>query len=251
MRHPPHKPALPRHGHDDGKGWIHGIHPIHEALRAGRRPVKTILLAREKEDAETAPLLKLARTLGVALQPSSRESLDKRFPGAVHQGIAAEVGPYPFVEIETLAESPVIVILDGIEDPHNFGAIVRAGVALGVGGFVIAQQRSAPVSAAANKASAGAIEHARIAKVGGIPQALANLKRDGRWLIGLAMAGDIPVAKLREYRPLGLVIGAEGEGLHRLAAERCDGLCSIKMHGPLESLNASTAAAIAIHAALA
>src|SRR6185369_8091670 len=105
----------------------------------GRRPVRTVLLAREKEDAEVAPLLKLARGLGVAIQPSSREALDKRFPGAVHQGVAAEVGPYPFVELSSFADAPVIVILDGIEDPHNFGAILRAGVALGVGGFVIAQ----------------------------------------------------------------------------------------------------------------
>jgi 23S rRNA (guanosine2251-2'-O)-methyltransferase len=228
---------------------IYGLHPVLEALRAGRRPVRALLLARDLGDPALAPLLALAREKGTPVAATTRDALERRLPGAVHQGILAEAGGYPFVPLADLDEDPVIVILDGVEDPHNFGAIVRAGVGLGVTGFVIAEHRSAPLSPAALKASAGALEHARVAKVSGIPQALTHCKAGGRWLFGLAAGGDLPVDKLREYRPLGIIAGAEGSGLHRLVQERADGLTAIPMAGPLDSLNAATAAAIAIYAA--
>lgn len=250
--HPPRSapPPRPASGRGAEGREVYGLHPIQELLKAGRRQVRAIFLARH-EDAEVAEIIAAARAVGASIQTVHRETLDKRFPGGVHQGIAADAGPFPFCELEDLADEPVITVLDGIEDPHNFGAIVRAGVALGASGFVIGGHRSAPLSPAAFKASAGALEHARIAKAGGIPQVLHNLKQAERWIAGLAMNGTTPLTKLPGYRPLALVIGAEGDGLHRLATERCDFTVSIPMRGPLDSLNASTAAAIALYAALA
>ncbi len=242
-----HRGAPPRAKEDPTQ--IYGLHPVEELLRAGRRSCRTIWVARG-EDAALANLLALARERGVSVQTTHRDALDKKFPNAVHQGIAAEAGHFPMVNLEDLADDAVITVLDGIEDPHNFGAIVRAGVALGASGFVIGGRRSAPLSATAFKASAGALEHARIVRAGGIPQALHNLKQAGRWIAGLAMDGTTPISKLNGYRPLALVVGAEGDGLHRLAGERCDLTVSIPMNGPLDSLNAATAAAIVLYAAL-
>lgn len=228
---------------------LYGLHPVLEALRAGRRAVRVIQLARDAGDPALAPLLALAREKGTAVSATTREALERRLPGAVHQGVMAEAAAYPYVPLAALDEDAVVIILDGIEDPHNFGAIVRAGVALGVNGFIVGEHRSAPISPAALKASAGALEHARVAKVAGIPAALRHCKDHGRWLFGLAAEGEIPVGKLNGYRPLGIIAGAEGAGLHRLVKELADGLVSIPMAGPLDSLNAATAAAIALYAA--
>ncbi len=206
---------------------IYGLHPVLEALRAGRRAVRVIQLARDAGDPARAPLLALAREKATTVTTTTREALERRLPGAVHQGVMAEAAGYPYVPLAALDDDPVVIILDGIEDPHNFGAIVRAGVALGVNGFIVGEHRSAPIS----------------------PAALRHCKDHGRWLFGLAANGEIPVGKLNGYRPLGIIAGAEGAGLHRLVKELADGLVSIPMAGPLDSLNAATAAAIALYAA--
>ena len=230
---------------------IYGIHPVLEALRAGR--VTSIRVSPRAEDRVTAALLR-AEEQGIPVRRVHAADLDRETRGAAHQGVVAEVRGAASLSVEDLimqaAGAPLIMVLDGIEDPHNVGAILRTVDAAGADGVVRQSRRAAALGGAAAKASAGAVSHVKIADVVNIARALATLKNAGVWTVGLAGDGQARYDQIDYSLPTALVVGAEGTGLRRLVRERCDWLVSIPMRGHVRSLNASVAAAIVLFEAV-
>ena len=234
---------------------IYGINPVLEALRAGRAKE---LRVGDRADGRLKQLLALAAERGVRVRRVPVDALDRdaRRGGqhAVHQGVVADVeksADYSIDEIVRAASGPpLIVVLDGIEDPHNLGAILRTADAAGVDGVVIQSRRSAARDGAAAKASAGAVAHVKIAEVVNIARAVEELKEAGVWTIGLAGEGPESYETIDFALPTALVLGAEGAGLRRLIRERCDRLASIPMRGHVTSLNVSVAAGIVLFEAV-
>ena len=226
---------------------IWGIHPVLEALRAGR--VSAIRIA-DREDKRLALLREAASKNGVAVRRVAAAELDRASRGNVHQGVVAEVTDRTSVSVEDLVTgargAPLIVVLDGIEDPHNVGAIVRTVDAAGADGVVRQQRHAAPLGGATAKASAGAVAHVKVAEVVNVARALEMLKRVGVWTVGLAGEAPKPYDEIDYTLPTALVVGAEGPGLRRLVRERCDWLVSIPLHGHVQSLNVSVAAGIVL-----
>jgi 23S rRNA (guanosine2251-2'-O)-methyltransferase len=230
---------------------IYGINPVLEALRAGRvREVRVVAPVRDRHRG----IVELARSGGVTVRQVSADAMAAEARGGVHQGVAASVEDAPGWSVEELVRASagpaLLVVLDGIEDPHNLGAILRTADAAGVGGVVIQSRRSAARSGAAAKASAGALAHVRIAEVVNIARAIEALKALGVWTVGLA--GDAPASydQVDMTVPTALVVGAEGTGLRRLVRESCDFLVAIPMRGHVDSLNVSVAAGVALFEAL-
>jgi 23S rRNA (guanosine2251-2'-O)-methyltransferase len=230
---------------------IYGINPVLEAMRAGR--VSALRVASRQDD-RLAALLRLAGERRVAVTRVPAAALDRLAKGGAHQGVVAEARDLEHLTVEDLVArapgAPLIVVLDGIEDPHNVGAILRTVDAAGGDGVVRQTRRAAPLGGAAAKASAGAVAHVPVAEVVNIARALEALKDAGVWTVGLA--GDAP----RRYDeidftlPTAVVVGAEGSGLRRLVRERCDWLVSIPMRGHVESLNVSVATGVALFEAV-
>ena len=239
--------------HREAKMLIYGIHPVSEALRAGK--VMAIRVA-DRSGERLAMLIRLAEEGGVSVRRVAAAELDRAVGGAArhrHQGVIADVREAESVSIEDLVMrargAPLVVVLDGIEDPHNVGAILRTVDAAGADGVVRQSRHAAPLGAAA-KASAGAVAHVKIAEVVNIARALETLKEAGVWTVGLA--GDAPKRynQLDYTLPTALVVGAERGGLRRLVRERCDWLVSIPMQGRVQSLNASVAVGITLFEAV-
>ncbi len=230
---------------------IYGINPALEALRAG---TVSRLWARAEAGARVARIVARATRAGVAVQRVDVAELDRLAAGAPHQGVAAEVAGPPRCTLDELlrdaAAPPLLVVLDGIEDPRNFGAVARTAEAAGVDGLIHQTRRSAPLGATAARTSAGALAHLRVAAVVNISRALEELRRAGVWTVGLAEDAERPYHSLDLTAPTALVIGAEGSGLRRLVRERCDWLASIPMRGQVSSLNVSVAAGIALFEAV-
>lgn len=226
---------------------VYGINPVQEALRAGR--VVTLRVG-DRADARVRDVLALAEQQGVPVQRVSSDHLARQARGGVHQGVIADVedaARYSLHDLVATATEPaLLVVLDGIEDPHNLGAILRTADAAGVDGVVVQSRRSAALGGAAAKASAGAVSHVRLAEVVNIARALEDLKHCGVWTVGLA--GDAPLSydQVDLALPTALVFGAEGTGLRRLVRERCDVLAGIPMCGHVGSLNVSVAAGVAL-----
>ena len=229
-----------------------GPRVVLEALRAGRRAVRRIQVARQ-EQARLEPLLALARSRRVPVEFGPRLALDRRAGGTSHQGVVAEVGPYPYVAAEELlgpTGATFLLVLDGIQDPQNLGAILRTAETAGVQGAVILRDRAAGVTPAAVRASAGATEHLRVARVGNLAGFLARLKDGGLWVVGADANGGQELFGADLRGPLALVIGAEGTGLRALTRSRCDLVVRIPQAGQVASLNASAAAAVCLFEAV-
>lgn len=230
---------------------IYGINPVLEALRAGR---VVSVLAADRGNPRVDQIARLAEQKGAPVRWVERGVLDHVAHGGTHQGVAAEVvAPldYSVADLVRQAAGPaLILVLDGIEDPHNVGAILRTADAAGVDGVVKQIRRSAPLTGTVAKTSAGAVAHVKIAPVVNIARALEELKEAGVWTVGLA--GDVPKSyhEIDLTLPTAFVLGAEGTGLRRLVRERCDWLVSIPMRGHVESLNVSVAAGIALFEAV-
>lgn len=230
---------------------IYGINPTAEALRA---ETATKVWFGDRRDARVRGLLELARESSVVVQQVDPAELDRLAEGARHQGVVARVsrstdyGPTDLVR-EALGV-PLILVLDGIEDPQNFGALVRTADAAGVDGVVYQTRRAAQRTAAAVKASAGAMAHARLAPVVNVSRALLELKEAGVWVVGLEAEANAPYHELDLSQPTALVVGAEGRGLRRLVRERCDLTASIPMLGRVNSLNVSVSAGIVLYEAV-
>ena len=228
---------------------IYGINPMAEALRAGT--VSRIWTS--AAGARVARLVERARRAGVVVQQVEAAELERLAPGAAHQGVAADIvdsTPSTVQDLVRDVAAPLVVVLDGIEDPRNFGAVARTAEAAGVDGLIHQTRRSAPVGATAQKASAGALAHLRRVPVVNLSRALDELRRAGVWTVGLDQNAAQPYHRLDLTGRIALVLGAEGRGLRRLVRERCDWLASIPMRGRVESLNVSVAAGIALFEAL-
>jgi 23S rRNA (guanosine2251-2'-O)-methyltransferase len=224
---------------------IPGRRPVAEALRAGRELEELVVDERAARD--LGELAAVAERAGVPVRRAPRAQLDLLAHGVVHQGVVAVQPDFPYVTLDRLGATDLVVVLDGVTDPQNLGAIARSAEAAGAGALVLPRRRSATVGPAAEKAAAGAFGWLRVALVPNVAAALAGLADRGFWSVGLAgEAGEsVWSSPLLEGR-VALVVGAEGAGLSRLVAERVDGLVAIPMAGRLESLNASAAAAVAL-----
>lgn len=230
---------------------IYGINAVAEALRAGR--VREIRIA-GRDDDRVRRLLSDAASRGVRVTHVTREALDRAAQDGVHQGVVAEVLPRRDVTLDSLADAthgpPLIVVLDGIEDPHNVGAILRSVDAAGATGVVRQSRRAAPLDGAAAKASAGAVHHVSVAEVVNIARAVEELKEAGVWTVGLDDDAETTYYDLDLTVPTAIVLGAEGHGLRRLVRERCDFVAAIPMAGQVSSVNVSAAAAIVLFEAV-
>lgn len=234
---------------------IMGRNAVREAVRSGRS-VDKILVTKEM-DGSLREIINLARDNNIRVDSVVREKLDELCmpfghgqKTGNHQGIVAMVPGVEYCEIADIlnfakekGEKPFIIILDGIEDPHNLGSIIRSAVCAGAHGIIIPRRRAVSVTAAACKASAGAVEYAHIARVANIANAIARLKDEGLWIAGADMSGTA-MTSARMEGALALVIGSEGDGIGRLVKEKCDFLVSIPMFGQIDSLNAAVAAAV-------
>ncbi len=236
-----------------GTEILTGPHVVLEVLRAGRRSLRRVWLARAERGGISQIIQALARERGVPVEVRPRADLDRRVKGTPHQGVLAEAGPFPYVEAEEIVslalragEAAFLVVLDGIMDPQNLGAILRTAEAAGVHGLILPRDRATGVTPTAVRASAGATEHLSVARVINLSAFLAWVKEHGLWVVGADPSGGglLYAADLKE--PLALVIGAEGRGLRPLVRSRCDFRVRIPLSGRVASLNASCAAAVCI-----
>jgi 23S rRNA (guanosine2251-2'-O)-methyltransferase len=232
--------------------WIHGLHAVLEAIERGPGRVTRVVVARGMGEGRLRPLLAAARRAGITVQREPAAALDRLGEkGAVHQGVLALLAAAPYGDPDDLiasAPAPALfVVLDGVEDPHNLGAVVRSAAAAGAHALFLPEHHSAGLSAGAVKASAGTALRFPVAKVGNLATFLGRLKEKGVWVIGLDTEGAPLWSGFDLKQPVALVLGGEGKGLRRLTRERCDLVLSIPLARGVESLNVSVAAGIALY----
>lgn len=229
--------------------WLTGFHAVEEALAAGRA-LDRIVIARGRHGDRVEAVVQLARSKSVPVRFEDRLQLDRLTGTRDHQGIAALAAAKPALELEDLlaAKTPqgLLVLLDGIEDPHNLGAIVRTALAAGANGVVIPERRAAGLTDTVERASAGALAHLPVARVKNLVRAMEEMKEAGYWLIGLDERVEKKYTDADFLGQVGIVLGGEGEGLHELTRKRCDFLVSIPTTGPVRSLNVSVAAGVVL-----
>ncbi len=233
---------------------ICGVNPVLEALAAGTRHFDRLLIVKGLRGRRLAEAIRRATQLGIPLRFEMRETLDRLAGGVPHQGIIAVVSEKPVLSLEALLaavhDPALLVVLDGVEDPRNLGAILRTAEAAGADGVLLPERHSAGLSETVARASAGALEHVRVARVGNLAQALEQLKQRGVWVIGFDAAGTERWDAVDLARPVALVLGGEGRGMRRLVREHCDHLVSIPHFGHVDSLNVSVAAGVALYEAV-
>jgi 23S rRNA (guanosine2251-2'-O)-methyltransferase len=233
-----------------------GYHPVYEALRAGRRQIATLFMAQDKIGPRDEALVEMARNRGVTIQRKTPQQMATLVGHRRHQGIGARVTAYPFSSLEEImgavpnqGNDAFVLVLDQVVDPQNLGAIVRSAQCAGIHGVVIPKDRSAPPSAAASKASAGALEHMRLAYVTNLTEALKRLKEMGLWIAGADHRGQKTVFESDLTGALAIVIGGEEKGIRPLVKKHCDFIVAVPQAGPIGSLNASAAAAVVMYEA--
>jgi 23S rRNA (guanosine2251-2'-O)-methyltransferase len=231
---------------------ITGIHAVREALSA-RRPVQSVLIAKGRHGDRLEEIVRLARGNGVAVRFEERSQVDRAAGGRDHQGVVALLASGATVSLEDLlarpgspAQSGLLLLLDGVEDPQNLGAIIRSALAAGAGGVVIPERRAAGLTDAAVRASAGAAAHLQVARVTNLARAMEEMKRAGYWIVGLDERAEKHHTDIDLTGAIALVLGGEGKGLHQLVKERCDFVVSIPTRGPVRSLNVSVAAGVVL-----
>ena len=225
-----------------------GIHPVAEALRL-KRPLDRVLVARGSGGARVQELIELARNSGTPVRFEDRSALDRIAGVKSHQGVVALGAAKQYAELADLApRSELLVVLDGVEDPHNLGAIIRTAHAAGAGGVVVAERRAAGLTETVAKAAAGALEHLPVVRVVNINQTLRELKELGYFVYGLDERGETMWDEVAWAEKSVIVLGAEGKGLHDLVRKNCDALVRIPMAGKISSLNVSVAAGIVLFA---
>lgn len=227
-----------------------GRNSVLELLKAGKRSVNKLMVSQTTRGTAITEIINLAKQKGIAIHNVPPEKLDRFSEHS--QGIAAEVSPMEYIELKDLiikakqSPKPLLVILDGIEDPHNLGAIIRNCVAFGADGVIIPKWRAVGVNETVSKASAGAIEHIAISKVANINQAIDLLKENNFWIAGSEKSGQV-LEEVTLPFPLAIIIGSEGFGIHSLTKKNCDFLISIQQRDTISSLNASCAAAVVLY----
>ena len=231
---------------------LYGLHPVEEALRSGSRKFDHVCVARDRSDQKLQRIIDACRTASVRLRFEPREELTRLAKTTGHQGVVAIVRNREFLELEDLFEAPpsassrLLLALDGIEDPQNLGALLRTADASAVDGVIVTERRAAPLSPVAIKASAGAAEHVRIARVVNLVRALEELKERNIWCVGLDERGTLDYDGYDFTSNTVVVLGREGDGLHDLVRKTCDHLLRIPMAGRVASLNVSAAGAVVL-----
>ncbi len=239
---------------DQDNDLIYGRHPVIEALKGDRQLNRIWITPKLHYDPRFHSLLNEAKAKGAVIDEVEIQRLNQLTEGANHQGVAAQVAPYTYKDLDELIQQakaqrtdPVIVVLDSITDPHNLGAIIRTAEAFGAQGLIIPQRRAVGITSAVMKVAAGALEHLAVARVVNLSRSLEALKSEGFWIYGTAAGQGKLIQNLDLRGPVGLVIGSEGEGLSLLTQRHCDELISIPLGGKTPSLNASVAAGITLY----
>lgn len=228
---------------------IYGFHSVMEALRSEDRKLERILVQRGKANARLQKVIELARSHGVPVRFESPEVLRQKASTSRHQEVVAEIAAIEYVQVsEILQQSPrFLLVVAGVEDPHNLGALLRTAEAVGVDGVLIPSRRACPVTAAVVKCSAGAALHLKIARIGNLHQTLIKLKNEGLWIVGLDPAGSTCPSQIDASVPLVVIVGGEQGGLSRLVRQHCDFLASLPMKGRVASLNLSVAVGVFLY----
>ena len=233
-----------------------GIHAVREALEANQ-PLDSLIVARGSHGNRIEELVRQARQHGIPVRFEERIQLDRAAGTREHQGVVAFVAASPTASFEDLlkprdpqAAPGLLVLLDGVEDPQNLGAIVRTSLAAGAQGVIIPERRAAGLTDAVARASAGALAHLPVARVKNLSRAMEDMKEAGYWLIGLDETADKTYTQVDYTSPVGIVLGGEGKGLHELTRKRCDFVVSLPTSGPVKSLNVSVVAGVVLFEAL-
>jgi 23S rRNA (guanosine2251-2'-O)-methyltransferase len=232
---------------------LYGTNPIREALASRGHKVREIWVSRKGSSPTLREILNQARGLGIKVRNMDRRRLDDRAGTTSHQGIVAFLSPYDYVDLEVIlataltAGDALVLVLDGIEDPQNLGALIRTAYICGAHGVVVPKDRAAQLTAAVAKASAGALENSKVARVTNLRRTLEILKERGIWVVGLSMEGDQLIYELDLCQPTAWVIGGEAKGIRPLIKRTCDVQASIPQQGRLDSLNAAAAGAMALY----
>jgi 23S rRNA (guanosine2251-2'-O)-methyltransferase len=241
----------PAGGSDSEQEVLYGLHAVREALRAGTRPLQRLLVVRT--DKQFADLVQLARSLHVPIHVQPLASLDRLVPGGRHQGIVAYAAAKAYQTEESILavaaerkEPPLLVILDGVEDPHNLGAVLRTAEAAGVHGVFIPERRAAGLTSVVAKVSAGAIDYVSVARVTNTTRLVETLKEAGVWIYGVEPGATKLYTDIDLTGPVGLVFGGEGKGLRPGVLQHCDERIRIPMSGHVQSLNVSASAAVVL-----
>lgn len=227
---------------------IYGVLPVLEALRAENRRIDKVLIADGSHEKRLSEIIDLCRERSITWSPVPRETLSKYLESGVNnQGVLAFTAAADYVDSDEIldnAENALIVVLDGVEDPRNLGAILRAAECAGVDGVIIPERRAVGLTDTVAKSSAGAIEHIKVAKAGNLNRLIEELKERNIWVVGTSFDTKMEYTEWDWTQPSALVLGGEGSGLHRLVAENCDVLVKIPMYGKIDSLNVSVAAGV-------
>lgn len=241
---------------EEADGVIEGRNAVIEAFRAGTA-IDKVYLAKEESDATLRYIASEARSKGAVVVEADRRKLDRMSLTHAHQGVIALASVREYARVEDLLEAarkkeepPLLVVCDGLSDPHNLGAVIRTAECAGAHGVVLPKRRSAGLTAVVAKTSAGAVSHLPVARVPNLPSLLRDLKREGIWIFGSAADGETSLYEADFKGPAAIVIGSEGAGMGRLVSEYCDFRVRIPMRGKLNSLNASAAAAILLYEAV-
>jgi len=245
----------PAGGSDDARDIIYGLHAVREALRAGTRPLTRIMVVRP--DRQFAGLVRLARAARVPVHIEPKRALDRLVPAGAHQGVIGVVAAKRYVDPLDLLrvargreEPPFLVILDGLEDPHNLGAIIRTAEAVGVHGVILPERRAAGLTGTVAKVSAGALEHLRVARTPNVSQLIEDLQTEGLWVYALDPRAGKPYTALDLTGPVAIVLGGEGKGIRPGVLDKCDDRARIPMRGHVDSLNVSVAGAVLMYEVL-
>ena len=223
-----------------------GVHPVREALRSGR-PFDKVLIAKGASGPRIQEILELCRTLAIPVRIEPRDALDRASKNGSHQGVLAFGAAHEYVELEAVIENAqLVVVLDGVEDPHNFGAIIRTAHAAGANAVIVPERRAAPLTETVARSAAGALEYVPIARVTNISRTLERLKENNFWIYGLDERGTELYDKVDFNAPTAIVLGGEGKGLHQIVQKHCDVLVRIAMSGAVSSLNVSVAAGLVL-----
>jgi len=234
-----------------------GIHAVKEALEA-QRPIDRITIAKGRQDTRIEEIVQLARQRSIPVRFEDRKQLDRLANSKDHQGVVALAAARAAAILEEILTNAnqargqigLIILLDGIEDPHNLGAIVRTALAAGAYGVVIPERRAVGLTDTVARASAGALAHLPVVKVTNLVRAMEELKEAGYWLVGLDERADKTYTEMDYTSPVGIVLGGEGQGLHELTRKRCDFVVSLPTTGPVKSLNVSVAAGVVLFEAV-
>lgn len=236
---------------------VHGLIPVRELLRSGSRRIEKILVAEGVSDSRLSEIVEQAKGNGVFFQKVARDVIDRMtVPGSVHQGVIAVVSAADYADVDSVldgidtAENPTVLLLDGVEDPRNLGAILRVAECAGVKAVFVPEHRATGITETVVKTAAGATEYIQVCKVKNLNNLIADLKERGFWVVGTSGSAETSYIDWDWKRPTALVMGGEGSGLHRLVSENCDALVKIPMAGNIESLNVSVATGVILFESL-